>query len=277
MHTTASDGNKSPMEAALFYEVAGYDFIAFTDHRTVTRLPEYRGKMLLLTGIEMDVEPSEKEVTHLLGIGVDGSLMKNFKQGMNGQEYIDLVSRSGGLCILAHPVWSMMRLETIKALKGLSGVEIFNSVSCRPYNPDRADATHVLDMLASGGLLYPGIAADDSHYYGLEAARSFILAQAASLGESDVMDALRAGRYYASQGPRFRSVSLEGDLVRVTCSPVSHILFHSDLAWNDGRAVAGDGLTEAFYYLDRARGESFVRVILVDGEGRRAWMRPFAV
>jgi hypothetical protein len=277
MHTTGSDGNKSPMEAVLAYEVAGSDFLAITDHRSVTLLREYQGKTLLLSGIEMDEEPSLREVIHLLGIGGNPGLMGRYQAGMKSQEAIDLVNLSGGICFLAHPHWSLNRPETLKGLRGLAGMEIFNSASRQPYNPDRADSTHMLDLLASDGLLYPTIAADDTHYYGLEFARSFILAQADRLSEKDVMDALRAGRFYASQGPRFTSVSVDDGVVHVVCSPVSNILFHSNLAWNRGRAVSGDGLTEAAYRLDLARGESFVRVILIDSDGRRAWMRPFAV
>lgn len=277
MHTTESDGALTPMEAVLAYEAEGYDFLAITDHRRVTTLKEYRGKTLLLPGIEMDEEPSRREVIHLLGIGGDARLIGRYRPGMKSQEAIDLINHSGGVCFLAHPHWSMNRPETLKGLRGLTGMEIFNSASRHPYNPDRADSTHMLDLLASDGLLCPTTAADDTHYYGMEFARSFIFAQADSLSEKDVMAALQTGQYYASQGPRFQSVSLEGGVVRVTCSPVSHILFHSDLAWNEGRAVSGDGLSEASYQTDPARGESFVRVILIDEGGRRAWMKPFKV
>ena len=277
MHTTLSDGMKSPMDAVLAYEAASYDFLGITDHRRMTFLPEYRGRMLLLPGIEMDEEPTEREVIHLLGIGMDERLMAGIKPGMKSQDTIDKIRGAGGLPFLAHPHWSMNRLATVKGLQGLAGVEIFNSVSRPPYNADRADSTHILDLLASDGLLYPTIATDDCHYYGQEFARSFTLVQACSLGEKDVMDALRGGRFYASQGPRFLKVELDVETVRVACSPVDAVLFHSDLAWNNHRAVSGSGVTRAEYRLDRARGESFVRVILIDREGRRAWLNPFRV
>ncbi len=277
MHTTMSDGQMTPMQAASVYEDRGYDFLAVTDHRMITRMPEYRGRMLLLPGIELDDEPTEREVLHFLGIGVQEGLTEGIRPGMKAQEYIDAILRNGGVPFLAHPHWSMNRPDTIKDLEGLAGAEIYNSVSRPPYNPDRADSTHILDLLSSDGLLYPTIAADDSHFYGEELARSFILLQADRLEREAIVDALRRGCFYASQGPRFVRVELDGNIVRVNCSPVSAVVFHSDLAWNDGRATAGSNVTQAEYRLDRSRGESFVRIVLIGGDGKRAWLNPFRV
>ncbi len=277
MHTTMSDGQLDPMQAVMAYESRGYDFLAVTDHRMITRIPEYRGRLLLLTGIELDEEPTEREVLHFLGIGVHEGLTEGIRPGMKAREYIDAILRNGGVPFLAHPHWSMNRPDTIKGLEGLAGVEIYNSVSRPPYNADRADSTHILDLLASDGLLHPTIAADDSHFYGEELARSFTLLQADRLEREDVVGALRRGRFYASQGPRFERVELDGDIVRVICSPVSAVVFHSDLAWNDDRATAGSGVTQAEYRLDRGRGESFIRIVLIGGDGKRAWLNPFRV
>ncbi len=277
MHTSMSDGLLTPMQAVQAYEARGYDFLAITDHRRITRLPEYEGRLLLLSGIELDEEPTEREVIHLLGIGVGESLMEAVRPGMKAQEYIQAILTAGGVPFLAHPHWSMNRLMTVKGLHGLAGAEIFNSVSRPPYNADRADSTHILDLLASDGLLYPTIATDDCHYYGEELARSFIILQADSLRRENVVDALRQGCFYASQGPRFERVELDGETVKVTCSPVDTVVFHSDLAWNVDRASAGSGITQAEYRVDRARGESFVRVVLIDSKGKRAWLNPFRV
>ena len=277
LHTTLSDGRKTPLEAALLYEQAGYDFLAFTDHRSLTLLPEYRGRMVLLNGIELDEEPNRSELIHLLGIGMGEELMTRLVPGISSQKAIDLIRECCGVCFLAHPHWSMNRPETIKALKGLSGVEIFNSVSRPPYNADRADSTQILDLLATDGLLFPTLANDDTHFYEGELFGGFILAQAESLSAAHILDALKNGRFYATQGPRFQSVLLEGDLVRVTCSPVSHIMYNSNLAWNTGRCTSGKQITHGEYRLDHAHGERFVRVVLEDEKGLRAWLNPFSV
>ena len=277
MHTTMSDGRKAPLDAIADYEAAGYDFLAITDHRRVTRVPEYQGRVVLVPGVEMDVEPSELEVIHLVGVGVGEGFMGEFQTGLSAQEYVDLARAHGGVCVLAHPHWSMMREATVLALRGLAGAEVFNSVSGPPYSPERRDSTHLLDLAAARGMLLPTVAADDTHFYGAELAKSWTVVQAERRDAAAVADALRAGRFYASQGPRFKRVTWDGDTVAVECEPVSRVLFHSDLTWAHGRVHEGEGLTHASYRPERDRGESFIRVILEDEQGRRAWLNPFSL
>lgn len=277
MHTTFSDGRLAPLEALKAYEDAGFDFVAITDHRHVTRVPDYQGKMLLLNGIELDEEPSQAEVIHLLGIGFDADFEQHAPFEYTSQQGIDLISRHGGLCFLAHPHWSMNRLHTIRPLTGLSGVEIYNSGSKPPYDAFRADSTHFLDLMAQDGFLYLTIACDDSHAYECELFDGFTLVQADSLTQDGILSALKAGRFYASQGPRFERVVYEEGVARVECSRVSRIAFHSNLAWANERAYVGQGLTNARHTVDARRGESFIRVVIEDEQGRKAWLNPFAV
>ncbi|HPY94701.1 MAG TPA: hypothetical protein PLR12_04685 [Clostridia bacterium] len=277
LHTTGSDGRRSPEDAVRAYGEAGYDFLALTDHRKVTSLPGYTGPVTLLKGLELDENLALGECIHLVGVGVSDSIMPQVRQGMPSKEALNLIHAHGGLCYLAHPHWSMNTLATLRGLEGLDGAEIYNGFSGPPYNPLRAEATQLLDLAAMEGRFLPTIATDDTHYYEGELFSGFILAQADSSSERDIMAALRAGRYYASSGPRFESVSLEGDEVKVACSPVRHIIFHSNLPWNGGRVTTGEGVREGSYRLNRAWGERFVRVVLEDLEGRRAWLNPFLV
>lgn len=71
LHTTASDGVISPDQALSAYENQEYEVLAITDHRRVTDTPGYQGEMLLLPGIEWDMETWQAEVIHLLGIGMN--------------------------------------------------------------------------------------------------------------------------------------------------------------------------------------------------------------
>jgi predicted metal-dependent phosphoesterase TrpH len=61
VHTTCSDGELTPQEAANAYEERGFDFIAFTDHDYLVK-PNYRelysqvkSRMILFHGIELTV------------------------------------------------------------------------------------------------------------------------------------------------------------------------------------------------------------------------------
>lgn len=272
-HTTRSDGVLTPKQVAAAYQAAGYDFLALTDHRTLT-LEDGQG-LLLIPGMELDFALENSEVVHLLAIGD----MKEAPEltGLSPTQAVSRLISQGHLVYLAHPHWSLNRLETVRALVGLSGAEIFNSISRPPYNPHRAEATQILDLLACEGLLLPTLATDDSHFYDKEAFAGFIFLAAEELTLPAVLSALKQGRYYASQGPRFERVEVQGDKVLVECSEVSAIIFHSNLPWNQNRCAVGEGITNGEYALNFAAGERFVRVVIEDALGRKAFMNPFPV
>ncbi len=275
-HTSLSDGLLSPLQVAAAYRERGYDFLALTDHRSRTKLDGVEG-LTLLPGVELDFIVSDRECVHLLAIGGSPDVAGIYERGLSVPEAVKALKEAGALVYLAHPHWSMNRLETAHALKGLDGAEIFNAISRPPYNPYRAEATQFLDLLAADGLLYPTLATDDSHFYDKEAFTGFIYVDAASASAEDLLLALKEKRYYASQGPRFDKVEVVGDRVKVACSKVRTIAFHSNLFWNNNRCVTGEGITEGEYLINRAQKENFIRVILEDENGQKAWLNPFSV
>ena len=98
--------------------------------------------------------------------------------------------------------------------------------------------------------------------------------QAKEKSLAGIMEALAAGRYYATQGPAFHQVEITGRTVRVCCSPVESIVFYSNVPWTPNRSQVGHALTEATYELtDR---ENFIRVQLTDAQGKHAWSNPVA-
>ncbi|MDD4081224.1 MAG: hypothetical protein PHP02_07405 [Eubacteriales bacterium] len=274
-HTSQSDGKLPPAEALKVYEEAGYDAVCLTDHRMVTEAASYKGGMLILPGVEWDAQLDRGgETIHLLGIGVKEELPKTRRDIKGTQGFIDVVGEKGGLVYLCHPHWSMNRVETIAGLKGLQGAEIFNSVSRPPYNADRADSTYVLDLAASEGCLLPTIATDDTHHYDKELFGGFFYLNAHK-DMPGVMEAMRRGDYHASQGPRILSADYQDGVVSVRTSPVRHITFHSNLPWTPGRCVSGEGITRGSYHVRKESGERFIRVIIEDRNGRKAWLNPF--
>ena len=159
-------------------------------------------------------------------------------------------------------------------LCGLTAAEVFNSVSGPPLNALWQDASSLLDMAAANGTVFPLVAADDSHAYTGEQFGGYIMLQAPALTREAVLDALDAGRFYASQGPRFEQISLENGVLRLRCSPVSRIIFYSNQAWAFDRCVEGDGLTQAQYDTTIQAKETFLRVQIIDAQGRSAWSSP---
>jgi len=193
------------------------------------------------------------------------------------QRCINLYRRCGGRAIVAHPAWSLNTVATLAALQDVTAAEIYNSVSTYPWNGDRADSSNVLDVAAAHGALYRFVASDDSHRYQGEAGRAFTMVQAGELSQESLFDALDQGRFYCSQGPRFEQISVEDDRIEVTCSPVDTVIFYSNLIWTGNRCQTGKDLVFASYDLTVNRGERYVRIQLIDAEGRSAWSNPIVL
>ena len=274
-HTTRSDGVKTPEEAAALYRAHGYDFLALTDHWKYAPGGMADG-MLLLAGCEYDAGAdglAENGIYHIVSVGAEREPALQKLPGLTARQILDAIHAAVGFAILAHPAWSLNRPDEIIKLRGIDASEIYNTMSGTPWNGRRADSGVVLDTVAANGLLLPLVAADDAHSYTGEDCRSFIYVQAEELSRDAILSALRAGRFYASQGPRME-VSFDGKCLRVSCTPAEMVVFYSNRVWSSERVVRGENLTFAEYRL--LPGENFVRAEVIDAQGRIAWSQPFA-
>ncbi len=267
LHTTLSDGKKTPEEAAEIYEKAGFDAIAITDHWLY--YPENKiGGLTIISGCEyhLGVSDSSEGVMHIVGVG----MKKNpcIPKESTRQEIIDGINATGGLAILAHPAWSLNSVEDVKKLSGFVATEIYNSVSdvnqsSRPY------AGYFVDLLANEGIIYHLLATDDTHYYdGNDETKSYIMVKAASADADDLLKAIKNGDFYATQGPELYVEKL-GEIVTARCSHCSKIMFLSNYVWAPDKIYRGDNLTYAEYPVKP--DEKWVRVEVVDNQGRYAW------
>lgn len=273
-HTTNSDGKRSPEAVMAGYKALGYDFLALTDHWKVGSEANYKD-MLVLPGVEYDFT-FPGQVLHVVGILPDAECVKHIQRGMGHEEIIDAINACGGLPIAAHPAWSLNTPDFLAGLENCCTAEVYNTVSGTPWNGPRADAANLLDITASNtGRLFRWVASDDSHFYTGEMGRSFTMLQADELTVPSVLEALRAGRFYASQGPEFLDVELTDTQLIVRTTPVSTCSFISNLPWVTGRCRPGEGITEQVY--DLQPRDRFIRVEIVDGQGRRAWLSPIRI
>jgi len=84
-----------------------------------------------------------------------------------------------------------------------------------------------------------------------------------------IMAALRAGAYYASTGPEFTDLRVEGDTVVVECSPARKIQFYAP-APNGAQVLAdAEPLTKGEFVMKRTL--AYVRVEITDADGKQAW------
>lgn len=270
MHTTCSDGTYAPEDALREYAERGYDFVAITDHWKVGAERRY-GDMLVLPGVEYDFT-FPTQVLHVVAILPEQRCAEGIVRGMTHEEVIHLINARGGVAVAAHPAWSLNTHDFLATLTGIDVSEVYNTLSDEPINARRGDSAQILDVTATNGKLFRQIATDDAHFYIGEQCRSFTMVQANELSVSGILEALKAGRFYASQGPEFLDVDFDGKTLKVRTSPVSVCTFSSNKLWVDGRCRTGEGMTENIYEIQP--GETFVRCEITDAQGRRAWLSP---
>ncbi len=273
-HTTESDGKLCPLSVAEFYQQAGYDILSITDHHTVTEINN--NQILLIPGIEIDYNLPGQWV-HIIGLGMKHTISALWNRFGTPQEGIDLIRSLGGIAVLAHPAWSLNTPAFMSSLTGLSGVEIWNSVSTLPLNADRADSSSLLDVTwACGGELIPVFANDDSHPYKSEAGVAATMVQAEELTIPAVMNALKTGRFYGTTGPLIHQIENRNNQeIIVHCSPAESVIFYSNSPWAPGRSVIKHDLTECNYFVQK--NERFIRIEVRDSAGKKAWSAPFKV
>lgn len=272
-HTTNSDGVHTPDEVLREYADNGYDFIALTDHWKVGAERKFEN-LLVLPGVEYDFT-FDTQVLHLVALMPDARCGDEIVRGMSHTMVINRVNACGGVPIAAHPAWSLNTPDFLASLDGIEIAEVYNTLSDEPINARRGDSAQVLDVTAANGKLFRHVAADDAHFYVGEQCRSYIMLQADDLSVKGVLAALRAGKFYATQGPRFLGAELDGSKLTVRTSPVSLCTFSSNKYWVEGRCRTGKDMTESVYEIQP--GEKFIRCEIADENGNRAWLSPIAL
>lgn len=279
-HTTLSDGHKTPAEVAAIYKAAGYDAIALTDHWVYGEGGELEG-LTILSGCEYNVSGVDEwtgvlETYHIVGVGMarDPALPEDYPHNLDGRirdrvrHIVSEIRAAGGLAILAHPAWSLNTPEQILGCGDFDATEIYNSVSDWGMS-DRPYSGLIVDQIATYGLHLPLLATDDTHYYDGDECRGCVMAEADAVREMGLVEALRRGRFYATQGPEVHLERISPTAVRVRCTPAVKIAFLSNAVWTSGRMLRGEALTEATYELKRH--ETYVRAEVTDTEGRTAY------
>jgi hypothetical protein len=104
---------------------------------------------------------------------------------------------------------------------------------------------------------------------------------AKELSYGAVIEAMERGDLYASCGPEIKSLTLDGDLLSITCSQVARIQVVSHTRWVAMTHDEEKGLTEATFDIAKWRKASgsnpdaFLRLIVTDKIGRYAVTRAY--
>ncbi len=269
-HTTNSDGDATPAERLEQYAEAGFQVLAITDHGCVTPIaPLARGDILLIQSLEAHPPCPGSSAYHLVCLNVPADFP--YDAAEPAQRLIDRVRQAGGETIVAHPYWCGRTVQQILVLENILGVEVYNS-TCTKIG--KGDSTVIWDYLLDAGRVLPAVAVDDVHR-GRDRFLGWTLIKAAERTTEAVMAALRQGAFYATCGPTIQDCRMVGGVLRLACSPAREI--HFCCQQSRGLSIyqdEGEPLTAAeFAVPEQAR---YVRTMVVDSAGRRAWTQPFA-
>lgn len=272
VHTTLSDGKLTPQEVIGRYRAGGYDAIALTDHWYYGPGGQCDG-MLILSGCEYNLGSNASgDVMHIVGFGM--SQQPELKKEDSRQQVVDGINACGGIAVLAHPAWSMNTLADAQALTGVDFTEVYNAVS-EAHQSIRPNSEYFADLCANARIYYGLLATDDAHYYdGSDDQKGWVMVRATELSREAILEALRAGNYYATQGPALY-VKREGKRFIVDCSPCAYVAAMSNSTWTSGRVLRGENVTH-FEYEPKER-ERWIRIQACDSAGKLAWSRVYQV
>ncbi len=272
-HSTISDGRLSPEEIARLYKSCGYDAVALTDHWKYHATDKIEG-MLILAGCEYDTglyDTTDGGVMHIVGIGMSEKPDLD-KQKNSRQDIIDAINALGGIAVLAHPCWSLNSVNDGLVLEGFTACEIFNSCS-EAHESLRAYSDHYIDVSANSGRYYTIFATDDAHFYdGSDETKGFVYVKADELSQDAILNAIRRGDCFASQGPEL-FVKREGNTLIIDCSPCSVVSVQSNHSYQKGHTLRGEKLTHFEYEFKET--EKWARVQVMDKDGKYAWSNIF--
>jgi hypothetical protein len=276
-HSTNSDGSHAPADVCRAYREKGYDFLVMTDHFMevygfpVTDTRPYRtDDFTTIIGAELHApETRVGEIWHIKSIGLPFDF-EPLREGETGPEIAKRAHEAGAFIGIVHPSWYGLTHDDARELPFAHAVEIYNHGSA--VEVDRGHDWPFLDVLLNEGKRMSGYAVDDAHELTHDWLGGWVMVQAEENDPDALLESLKAGRYYSSQGPEIHDVAIDGDKVTVRCSPASVISLQG--RGSRSEREMGDGLETATFDLYPFESGYF-RVTVIDTEGRRAWSNPY--
>ncbi|MDF0601993.1 CehA/McbA family metallohydrolase [Psychromarinibacter sp. C21-152] len=284
-HSTLSDGALEPAEVCRRYRDEGYDFLSLTEHFLgrfgfpIADTSAYRTPgFTTIPGAELHSgAQANGELWHILAVGLPEDFAPAATQEFSaaddqetGPELAARAAGAGAYVSIAHPQWSGLTLDDARSLAAAHSVEAYNH-GCA-MGADRPDGFHVLEMLLAEGRRLDLIATDDAHFTEPDHFGGWVMVKAAENDPDALMEALKAGTFYSSQGPELHNIVLEDDEIVVESSAVVSMIVQA--AGNTAKAVHGLSMTRARMPLHPFAASPWIRVTVIDAAGRRAWSNP---
>ncbi|MBQ9778146.1 MAG: hypothetical protein IJW22_04385 [Clostridia bacterium] len=316
-HTTISDGVFSPEEIKKRYTEMGYSIVAFTDHEVLVSQNHLTDKeFLAINAVEtitsdkwpggycynktyhLNYYAKSPDITYCPVLSAKNIWQEHTKayatpemienpyknhysiDGVN--DAIKRASEAGFLVCLNHPVWSGQDYTDYVGLKGLWGVEVYNTGCYRGGQHDTAQP--LVDLLRTNQRVLP-IAADDTHLE-KDTFGGWLMVKADKLEYETVIGALERGDFYASTGPEIKALCVEEGVLSIETSDAFSITLVSNYRYHRQRHGSEEApLSAATFDLNDfikqnqahayPRCTPWVRLEVRDLSGNVAWTRAY--
>lgn len=310
VHSSGSYDAREPPDAVLkFYAEHGYRFVSITDHNRVTIAPSPTDELLVFGGAELTQNatvcdpapaPGFRCLFHTGAVFLhdvaDGQDLKLPFQAGRFAAYdaqLGLAERLGGIGMIMHPNFHFAVDERLLARlvkRGAKFFEVSNAAldAQHPGGHERAEAhsESLWDGVLSQGLLVYGVATDDAHHFSEAAERRRQMKSAytgdrgwvqvyASATEKSIREALQRGEFYASSGIELSGMQRTSAYWRVEIKASAGERYETRFIGKGGRVLRKVPGEIAEY--DPRGDELYVRAVVRDSQGRKAWLQPTQV
>ena len=217
-HTFHSDGKGSPEQLAARARAAGLDFLAITDHNTISHHPH----LAALAGDDLLLIPGQEVTTYYGHMNVWGTgrwCDFRCRDDADVAAVIALAHAGGGLCSINHPkaggpAWEYSTDLAVDAMEVWQG----------PWPHRNAESLALWDQLLQAGRRLPAVGGSDYHCPSGEETNFLRLGQPTTWVKvterslAGIQEAIRAGRACISAAPDGPRLDIQATAAAVTAA-----------------------------------------------------------
>lgn len=282
-HSNKSDGMYSIKELLEIYKANGYDFLAITDHDIFCN-ENIEEDIVLIHGIEASclytgIDNTKGEYVHFCCFAPYGKVSQKIQQYKNYlelQENIKELNKEYSLIQLNHPLSSKLLDDEFIKLNGYQLIEIYNHDDFLEET-GMQNSEQLIRQLLNHNKKILVTAVDDFHgpYKEVKNDKCFggYIMVNSNKNEKDIINAIKAGKFYATTGPKILDYRIEEGKLKIETTPVKRIIFYSNIRNCKNIFDENDSeITKGEYII--AGEELYVWAKIVDKYGNIAWTQP---
>ena len=298
-HTNKSDGDSSPETVVDWYSKNKYDFLVLSDHNHLTILDSDQTKLLLIPGEEITL--NLPYTIHVNAIGIKKVIEPTIRptKVKTLQANIDNIINSGGLAEINHPNfrWALNEKDLVQ-IRGAHFIEVFNgNYNTHNYGGGgKKSVEEMWDEMLSKKIKIWGVAVDDSHHFKEEFAphrhnpgRGWVEVFSKDLSEKNILDSMRNGNFYFSNGVKFKNISFNKEKIELSISGdyfnkglsnslVTDSKYTTQLISNDGEIIEEvDGKSVKFNLIKKNQNYTYFRTKTISSTGSIGWTQPIFI